>query len=129
MKVIQEYVRRMSSKIKTLQAEVANSHTPGFNESQQLLRENMSLEAFSECQTVDKIEEVIKWKLEAQTRKLVSSVDQVESKNQQLSKHIQEVGEECRREFSNLKNLVIQSTTEVLEQVSSEIIPQAEYTT
>ena len=41
----------------------------------------MSIEAFSECQTVDKIEEIIKWKLEAQTRKLVTSVDSMEARN------------------------------------------------
>lgn len=75
----------------------------------------MSIEAFSECQTVDKIEEIIKWKLEAQTRKLVTSVENVEARNHQLTKHLQEVGEECRREFNNVKDLVIKSTTEVLE--------------
>lgn len=70
-----------------------------------------------------KIEEVIKWKLEAHQRKLTDRIQQAESKQQTLQRNIDSLQEEYNGDFLALKSLLPKVTSDVLSQVQTSILP------
>lgn len=74
-----------------------------------------------------KLEEVLKWKLEAIHRKIESHLASQDAKQQQLSKHVQSLERDCHQEYAQLKQLVVSMTSDVLEQVANDVLPQAEF--
>ena len=55
----------------------------------------------------NKIEEIVKWKLEATSRKLNDRLQSCEARQHQLSTHMNSVAEECHSEFLQIKDLVV----------------------
>lgn len=65
----------------------------------------------------ERIDELIKWKIEAYQRKLTDRLQQSEAKQHQIQSHLKDITDETHREFLTIKDLVVRLTTDVLEQV------------
>ena len=70
-----------------------------------------------------KIEEALKWKLEASNRKLVDRVAYLEERTAQSKKLIEIITNECHTEFQDIKNQIVEVTTDVLSSVQDELLP------
>lgn len=71
----------------------------------------------------NKIEDLVKWRIEAYTRKINERLQENESKTSFVQKHLNLITDECHSEFQSLKSMIIQVTGEVLEQVQTSILP------
>ena len=72
------------------------------------------------------MDEVLKWKLEATTEKLLDRVVQGEAKQNSLGKTLSNLRDETQSELTQIKSTIVTVAGDILENVQSQILPQAE---
>jgi uncharacterized protein YfcZ (UPF0381/DUF406 family) len=73
-----------------------------------------------------KIDEVLRWKLEAATEKLLDRVVQSEAKQNSFARHLANLADETQSELSQIKSTIVTVAGDILENVQTQILPQAE---
>ena len=80
----------------------------------------------SDKKLAQKVEDVLKWKLEASNRKLNDRVASLEEKQHQQRRMVEVVTNECHDEFQLIKSQILDITTDVLTQVQEQLLPQVQ---
>jgi hypothetical protein len=74
-------------------------------------------QSMPDSKLTQKIEEQLKWKMEAHNRKITDRVQTLEERQMQTKKMLDIVTNECHEEFQLIKTQMIEVTTDILHQV------------
>jgi hypothetical protein len=61
------------------------------------------------------IDDAVKWKLESETRKILDRIAFIEDRSAHNKRMTELITNECHTEFNDLKNQIVQMTTDVLQ--------------
>ena len=66
---------------------------------------------------IEIVEEALKWRFQAQERKLNEQVMQLEEREGKMRRDFKDLNQECHGEFMEIRNQIVEVTSEVLVQV------------